>query len=56
LHGENARKFLEALQETYQGSLQEMIQAAFGKNFNDPVFWDFCKTRGIAYSSSTWSG
>ena len=56
LDRENSEKLLNALQETYQGSPEEMIKAAFGKNFNDPLFWAFCKEHGIEYSSSTWSG
>ena len=56
LDKENSRKFVEALSRKYKGSLDDMIEAAFGKNFNDPAFWDFCKNNGIEYSSSTWSG
>ncbi len=56
LNKENSKKFVNALQKEYQGSLKEMIEAAFEKNFNDPLFWDFCKKYGIVYSSSTWSG
>ena len=54
LDEENSRKFEIALEKEYRGSLEEMIEAAFGKNFNDPAFWDFCKKNGIEYSSSTW--
>ncbi len=56
LNKENSEKFKKALEKEYKGSLEEMIEAAFGKNFNDPVFWDFCKKYEIKYSSSTWSG
>ena len=52
----NAERFVTALREEYRGTLAEMIEAAFGKNFNDPLFWDFCKKHGITYTSSTWSG
>ena len=51
---ENSKKFIIALEKEYKGSLNEMIEAAFGKNFNDPLFWDFCKKNAIEYSSSTW--
>ena len=44
----------ERMEETV-ALIEEMIEAAFGKNFNDPGFWDFCKKNGIEYSSSTWS-
>ncbi|MBQ8319963.1 MAG: hypothetical protein IJX81_03690 [Clostridia bacterium] len=53
---ENSKKFLLALKKEYKGSLEKMIETAFGKNFNDPLFWEFCKKHGIEYSSSTWSG
>ena len=56
IKGENAERFISALQKEYVGTLEEMIEAAFGKSFNDPAFWDFCKKNGIEYSSSTWSG
>ena len=56
LDRENSKKFVIALESEYNGSLKEMIETAFGKNFNDPAFWDFCKKNNIEYSSSTWSG
>ena len=56
LDEENSKKFVSELQKEYQGSLEEMIEAAFGRGFSDPKFWDFCKKCGIKYSSSTWSG
>ena len=56
LDEENSKKFEIALKKEYRGSLEEMIEAAFGKNFKDLAFWDFCKKNGIEYSSSTWSG
>ena len=56
LKGNNAEAFKAALKQEYSGTLEEMIESAFGRSFNDPKFWDFCKSRGIEYSSSTWSG
>ena len=56
LDEENSKKFVYELQKEYQGSLEEMIEAAFGRGFSDLKFWDFCKKHGIKYSSSTWSG
>ena len=56
LNKENAKKFVAALQKQYQGTLDQMIEAAFGRGFKDPEFWEFCKANGIEYSSSTWSG
>ena len=56
LDRENAQKFIHALEREYRGSLNEMIASAFGRNFNDSAFWDFCKKNNIQYSSSTWSG
>jgi hypothetical protein len=55
LDEENSKKLVYELQKEYQGSLEEMIEAAFGRGFSDPKFWDFCKKHGIVYSSSTWS-
>lgn len=56
LDKENSKKFLAALAKEYSGTPEKMIEAAFGKNFNDALFWEFCKKNGIEYSSSTWSG
>ena len=56
LDEENSKKLIEALEKEYQGSLEEMLEVAFGRNFNDPKFWDFCKKNGIQYSSTTWTG
>ena len=56
LNEENSKKFKVALEREYKGSLGEMIESAFGKNFNDSAFWEFCKKHEIEYSSSTWSG
>ena len=56
LDKENSARLVAALKKEYAGSLKEMLRAAFGEGFSDPAFWDFCKTNGIEYSSSTWSG
>ena len=56
LDAEQSEKLLVALRQEYEGTLKEMLKAAFGHGFNDPLFWDFCKKHNIQYSSSTWSG
>ena len=56
LDKENSKKFVKALKKEYKGSLEKMIEAAFGIEFSDPDFWDFCEEHEIEYSSSTWSG
>ena len=56
LDEENSKKFVSALQKEYQGSLKKMIESAFGREFSDSKFYDFCKNNKIKYSSSTWSG
>ena len=56
LDEENSKMFVSELKKMYQGSLKEMIEAAFGRGFNDSEFWEFCRNHGIKYSSSTWSG
>ena len=53
---ENSKKFIAALKKEYRGSLRAMIEAAFGKGFDDSKFCEFCKSRAIDFSSSTWSG
>ena len=53
---ENSQKFLLAMKEEYNGTLEEMIESAFGKGFNDPLFYDFCKRKNIKFTTSTWSG
>jgi len=55
LDAENAKKFVAALQKTYSGSLEEMIEAAFGRNFKDYEFHFFCRTHEIRFSSSSWT-
>ncbi|MBO7304780.1 MAG: hypothetical protein J6V09_06125 [Clostridia bacterium] len=56
LNKENSKKFVAALKKEYRGSLDKMIEAAFGRTFNDPDFYKFCKKHGVEYSSSTRSG
>ena len=56
LDEDNSKKFVSELQKEYSGSLEKMIEAAFGRGFSDPKFCDFCRNHGIEYSSSTWSG
>ena len=56
LDRENAQKFVQALRKKHRGGLHKMIEAAFGKNFKDYVFWSFCKENDIQYSTTTWSG
>ena len=55
LDKENSKKFIKALKKEYKGSLESMIAEAFGENFCDPDFWDFCEENGIEYSSSSWT-
>ena len=56
LDQENAQKFVTALKREYSGTLNEMIEAAFGASFHEPAFWDFCERNDIQYSFSTWIG
>ncbi len=56
IKNENSVRFVSALQKEYKGDLEQMIEAAFGKNFCDRDFWDFCKKHNIEYSSSTRCG
>ena len=56
LDEENSKKLVTALKKEYKGSLENMIESAFGRNFCDPDFWSFCKEHGIEYTSSTWCG
>jgi hypothetical protein len=51
---ENALRLKHALQVTYNGSLKEMIEAAFGKEFSDRKFWSLCRENNIKYSQSSW--
>ena len=53
---ENSKKLISELGKIHQGTLEEMLEKAFGRSFSDRKFWDFCKCHGITYSSSTWSG
>lgn len=51
----NAPKFKEALARRYKGTLEEMIEAAFGREFCDSSFREFCRIYTIRYSKSTWT-
>lgn len=53
LNAENAKKFITAPKKEYQGSTEEMIEAAFSRGFKDSDFREFCKKHDIRYSSST---
>ena len=55
LDKENSKKFVKALKQEYRGTLKKMITEAFGENFSDPDFWDFCKANGIEYTSTSWT-
>ena len=55
LDKENSKKFVKALKKEYKGSLKKMIEEAFGTNFCDPDFWEFCRKNDIKYTYSTWS-
>ena len=55
LDKENSKKFVKALKREYRGNLKKMITEAFGENFSDPDFWDFCKANGIEYTSTSWT-
>lgn len=50
----NSQKFIHALERKHKGSLEKMIRAAFGKNFKEQAFWNFCKKNNIEYTYSTW--
>ena len=51
----NSIKFRIALKKEYKGSLEEMIEKAFGKTFNDRAFWAFCKKHKITYTTTSWT-
>ena len=55
LNKENSEKLENALKKQYSGTLDEMIEAAFGRGFKDSDFWAFCKENEIEYTSSTWT-
>ena len=55
LDEENAKKLVTALKMTYSGSLEEMVEAAFGRNFKDFEFHFFCRAHGIRFTSSSWT-
>ena len=52
----NSQKLISALEKEYQGTLDQMLEAAFGRSFKDSEFCAFCKKHGVEYSSSTWCG
>ena len=52
---QNSKKLTDALEKEYKGSLDEMLESAFGKEFDDPLFCDFCQKNDVQYTSSTWS-
>jgi hypothetical protein len=54
LNADNTKLFREALAKEYSGTLDEMIEAAFGRSFSDWKFKEFCKENGIRYSNDTW--
>ncbi len=56
LDEENSQRLVAELRKEYRGTLGEMIEAAFGKNFRDPDFRSFCRERAIEYSSFSWTG
>ena len=56
LNRENAKRLKRSLRKEHRGSLENMLEAAFGRGFDDARFWEFCKQNGIEYTSSTWSG
>ena len=51
----NSEKFREALAKEYSGTLEEMVEEAFGRNFADWKFFDFCKRYGIRFNTSSWT-
>lgn len=51
---ENSDKFRSELGKLYSGTLEEMVIAAFTKNFSDSKFNDFCKANNIDYQKITW--
>ena len=54
LDKKNSKKFVRALKKDYRGSLSKMIEEAFGRDFRDYEFWDFCEENGIKYTTSSW--
>jgi hypothetical protein len=55
LDKENSEKFIAALKTEYSGSLEDMIETAFTRNFSDRKFWDFCKAHSIKFLETSWS-
>ena len=54
LNRKNAKIFCKALKKIYSGTLQEMVEQAFGKNFSVSQFNAFCNENKIKYTSSNW--
>ena len=52
---DNSKKLVCALKKQYKGKLKKMIEEAFGENFSDTKFIEFCKSNEIEYTSSTWT-
>jgi len=54
LDKENAEKLKAALSELLKGTLEEMMEAYFGREFSDSKFRHLCRECGIQFSSSFW--
>lgn len=44
MNKENSQRFVAALEKDYSGTLEDKIEAAFGKSFHDPLFGRFAKS------------
>lgn len=51
---ENSDKFRSALGKLYNGTLEEMVIAAFTKDFSVSKFNDFCIANDIDYQRTVW--
>ena len=49
IRGEDVEKFMNALRGEYQGTMQEMCEAAFTKHIERELFDEFCKKHGVKY-------
>jgi hypothetical protein len=55
LDKENSKKLVRALRKCgFFGSLKRKIVKAFGPEFDDLEFWDFCDEHEIDYEESSW--
>lgn len=54
LDNENTLKLKHMLQVAYNGSLDEMIEAAFGKEFSDRKFWSLCEYKIFSILLDKW--